>query len=64
MEMAERAILRRQRIKTNRAHSFAEADLWDLQFWQDQSPEDRLSALAAIRKDVEKVENSREDRKA
>ena len=62
MGMAERAVLRRQRIKTNRARNFAEADLWDLQFWLEQSPEDRLSALVAIRKDVEKVENSRKDK--
>ncbi len=62
MGMEERTASRRQRIKVNRALNFAEADLWDLQFWQEQSPEDRLSALVAIREDVEKVENSREGR--
>lgn len=62
MGIEERAASRRQRIKTNRAHNFAEADFWDLQFWQEQSPEDRLSALVAIRKDVEKVEDSKKSK--
>ncbi len=43
-----RSRLRRERIVAHRA--------WDLEFWQAQGPEARLSALAAIRRDVEAVE--------
>ncbi|MCD4653315.1 hypothetical protein K8T06_05215 [bacterium] len=53
--LSKRSELRRLRIKTHRATNYKDADLWDLQFWQEQSPEDRLSALVAIRRDVEKV---------
>ena len=40
-----------------------DAERWDLKFWQEQSPEDRLSALVAIRNDVAKVEAARRDEK-
>ena len=35
--------------------AFEEAEAWDLDFRQRQSPEQRLSALVAIRRDVDKV---------
>lgn len=54
--LAERSKLRRMRIVTHRSHGFDEADQWDLDYWQKQSPEDRLSALAAIHRDVAKVQ--------
>lgn len=47
----------------HRAANFEEAEAWDLDFWQSQSPEQRLSALAAIRRDVNKVLQSRKPRK-
>lgn len=59
-ELQRRAALRRLRIKSHRAQSFAEAESWDLLFWQQQTPEDRLSALVAIREDVRKVEAARQ----
>jgi hypothetical protein len=43
----------------HRAANFEEAESWDLDFWQSQSPEQRLSAFVAIRKDVEKVMKAR-----
>lgn len=43
----------------HRAASFEEAEEWDLDFWQNQSPDQRLSALVAIRSDVEKVVKGR-----
>jgi len=43
----------------HRAPNFKEAEKWDLEFWQNQTPEQRLSALVAIRKDVIKVEQTR-----
>lgn len=57
--LEERSRERRERLVANRAASFAEADAWDLEFWQRRTPDERLSALVAIRKDVELVEAAR-----
>ena len=43
----------------NRATSFEDAEAWDLDFWQQRTPEERLSALVAIRRDVAVVEAAR-----
>jgi hypothetical protein len=59
--MAARSRLRRERIVAHRATGHADAEAWDLDFWQSQSPEDRLSALVAIRRDVEAVEAGRKN---
>jgi hypothetical protein len=40
-------------MKTNRARNFEEAELWDLEFWQAQTPAARLAALVAIHRDIE-----------
>ena len=53
--LAERSRLRRQRIVDHSSSSFEEAELWDLEFWQSRSPQERLSALVAIHRDVEMV---------
>ncbi len=53
--MAARSRRRRERLVAHRASSHADAEAWDLDFWQSQSPEDRLSALVAIRRDIEAV---------
>lgn len=53
--MKERAAARKSRMVAHRTTSFEEAEAWDLDFWQSRSPEERLSALVAIRRDVEKV---------
>jgi hypothetical protein len=42
------------------ASSFEDAEAWDLEFWQAMTPEERLSALVAIRRDVEVVEAARD----
>jgi len=60
--LAERSRLRRARITAHRSHGFDEAEQWDLEFWQKQSPEDRLSALVAIHRDVAKVNAARRER--
>ena len=52
---ASRAAERRTRMIVHRAHSFEDAERWDLEFWQSQPPEDRLSALVDIRHDVTMV---------
>jgi hypothetical protein len=45
----ERAAGRKERIVAHRADSFRDAEAWDLAFWQRQTPQQRLSALVAIR---------------
>ncbi|REJ85548.1 MAG: hypothetical protein DWQ36_02865 [Acidobacteria bacterium] len=54
-ERAARAALRRQLIETHSSTSFEEAELWDLEFWQRRTPQERLSALVALHRDLEKV---------
>lgn len=44
----------------HRATSHEDAERWDLEFWQSLTPEERLSALVAIRRDVEAVEAGRD----
>ena len=59
--IAARSRLRRERIVAHRASGHADAEAWDLDFWQAQGPEARLSALVAIRRDVAAVESGRKD---
>jgi len=59
MGIKERSAARRKRIVAHRATDFKDAENWDLDFWQRQTPEQRLSALVAIRRDVIKVEQAR-----
>jgi hypothetical protein len=59
MGIKERSLERRRRIVAYRAANFSEAEKWDLAFWQNQTPEERLSALVAIRRDVRKVKQGR-----
>jgi hypothetical protein len=59
MGIKERSAARRAKMVVNRAASFEEAEAWDLDFWQRQSPEQRLSAFVAIRRDVDKVMKAR-----
>lgn len=46
-------------METHIATDFADAERWDLAFWQARTPEERLSALVAIRRDVEKIQAAR-----
>ena len=59
MGIKERTAARRKRIVAHRAADFKDAENWDLDFWQSRTPEQRLSALVAIRGDVIKVEQAR-----
>jgi len=59
MGFKERAEERRKRIVAHVAHSHEEAEQWDLDFWQRQTPQERLSALVAIHEDIEKVKGRR-----
>jgi len=60
MSIEERSRQRRRRMVAHRAASWEDAERWDLEFWQSVSPEERLSALVAIRRDVELVEAGRD----
>jgi hypothetical protein len=46
-------------METHRASSFADAEAWDLDYWQRRTPEERLSALVAIHREVALVEAAR-----
>jgi len=59
MTRQERSKKRRSRIVVHRAHDFEDAETWDLEYWQQKSPEERLSALVALRRDVEKALQAR-----
>jgi hypothetical protein len=60
MSIEERSRERRKRMVAHRAASFEDAEAWDLDFWQSMTPEERLSAFVAIRRDVEVVEAARD----
>ena len=60
-QLRARAAARRKRIVAHCAHTFEEAEAWDLDFWQSQSPEARLSALIAIKEDVRKAQAARRE---
>lgn len=55
MTLEERTAERKKRIVAHVARSHEEAEAWDLDFWLSMTPQERLSALIAIRRDVEKV---------
>ena len=57
--MRERSKARRRRMVVHRAADFQDAEQWDLEFWLKQTPQQRLSALVAIRKDILKVRGGR-----
>ena len=48
----------KNKIAAHKAHDFADAERWDLEFWQKQTPETRLSALVALRRDILKIKGS------
>ena len=47
-------------MEGNRTRSLADAEAWDLDFWQRRTPEERLSALVAIYRDVARVEAAKD----
>lgn len=52
MTLKQRSEYRRKHMVGNRARSWAEAEQWDLEFWQKQTPEMRLSAMVELREHV------------
>jgi hypothetical protein len=61
--LEERSRRRRGVIVAHRARSVADAEVWDLEFWLRQTPEERLSALIGIRREVEMVKAARAARR-
>lgn len=57
----QRAEERKKRMVTHRSANFAEAEDWDLAYWQAKTPQERLSALQDILEDVKKVEKAKAD---
>lgn len=53
--LSDRAAERRRRMTAHIAADWSDADDWDLEFWQRQGPEARLSALVALRNDLAAV---------
>ena len=60
MSLQERSQERRKRMVAHVTTSFDDAEAWDLDFWQKMTPEERLSAQVAIRRDVALVEAARD----
>lgn len=58
--LEERSRERRERLVAHRAAGFAEAEAWDLDYWQRRTAQERLSALVALRRDVELAQAARE----
>ncbi len=57
----DRSRRRRRTMVAHTARSHKDAEAWDLEFWQRHTPEQRLSALVAIHRDVELAEAAREE---
>jgi hypothetical protein len=53
--LSERSAERRRRMTVHIAADWHDADDWDLEYWQRQGPEARLSALVALRNDLDAV---------
>jgi len=60
-DLEERSRIRREAMETHRTTSLADAEAWDLDFWQRRTPEERLSALVAIHRDIAQVEAARDE---
>lgn len=52
---------RRKRMVAHVAKSHREADDWDLRFWQSRTPQERLSALTALRNDLKAIHGDKTD---
>lgn len=55
LEQIRGAAARRKRIVGNVAANHAEAEQWDLEFWQKQGPAMRLSKLVDMREDLDRI---------
>ncbi|MCX7045125.1 MAG: hypothetical protein NTX50_06535 [Candidatus Sumerlaeota bacterium] len=58
-ELKARCEHRRKTMVGHRAANFEEAEKWDLEFWQSQTPQQRLEALMAIFQDMIQIEKGK-----
>lgn len=58
INLQRRSEERKRRITGNRAAGHAEAELWDLMYWQSRTPEERLSALVQIHRDIQNIKKA------
>jgi hypothetical protein len=58
MTIQQRTEERKRRITGNQATDHADAELWDLIYWQSRTPEERLSALVHIHRDIHQIGRS------
>jgi hypothetical protein len=59
MSIEERSRERKKRLIAHISHGFEEAERWDLEYWQSLPPASRLSALVAIRRDIDKIKKTK-----
>jgi len=59
MGLKERARERRRRMVVHVAHSHEEAEAWDLAYWQSLTPQQRMAALEALKRDAETIKRGR-----
>jgi len=59
--LEDRSRRRREIIVANVVRSPEDAEARDLEFWQRRTPEEHLSALVAIRREVKLVEAAHEE---
>jgi len=59
MSLKERARERRRRMVVHVAHSHEEAEEWDLAYWQSLTPQQRMAALEALKRDAETIKRGR-----
>jgi len=57
--LRKRSEERRTRMVSHKARHFSDAEDWDLKYWQQQGPEERLRAFLAIREDIAKVQRAK-----
>lgn len=60
MSLEERSLRRREIIESHRAASVEDAEAWDLDYWQRRTPEERLSVLVAMHREVAVIEAARD----
>ena len=46
-------------VIAHKAHSWEEAEKWDIEYWQKLTPQKRISALESIRRDWEAIKDAR-----
>ncbi len=59
--LSPQALERRRRMVAHVANSHQEATDWDLRFWQSRTPQERLSALTALRNDLKAIHAGKTD---